>query len=214
MTTAIHQIEELASSLEADFAGVQTQVQKFPSGGAMLDVRRADGRMFVMSYSPTHGFGVDQPRPEDGFTTDFRFTCTEFEKAADQIRGLVVGHGEQKAASAVVALGLLVLYSSNIEASRHFYHSLGLTFATEKHGTGPQHYAAKLGTTTFEIYPQTKQSGATSSRLGFQLPSVEPVLEHLKRQSVSVVSELKTTPWGKRAVVKDPDGNFVELVEA
>jgi hypothetical protein len=51
------------------------------------------------------------------------------------------------------SLSLLVLRSSRLEAMRTFYEALGLTFVEEKHGAGPVHYSAQLGSTVLEIYP-------------------------------------------------------------
>jgi hypothetical protein len=38
---------------------VRTELASFPSGAAMLDVH-CRGRLFVLAYTPGHGFGVDE----------------------------------------------------------------------------------------------------------------------------------------------------------
>ena len=43
-----------------------------------------------------------------------------------------------------VRLNLIVLYSPDIERLRAFYTVLGLEFEREKHGRGPEHYAANI----------------------------------------------------------------------
>ena len=54
-------------------------------------------------------------------------------------------------------LTLLVLYSDRMEECRAFYSALGLCFAREQHGQGPQHYAAVLDDgSVFESYPASR----------------------------------------------------------
>lgn len=38
-----------------------------------------------------------------------------------------------------------------------FFSRMGLPFVKEKHGEGPEHYAAQVGDDVFEIYPSTKK---------------------------------------------------------
>jgi len=93
-----------------------------------------------------------------------------------------------------------------------FYTALGIDFVEERHGEGPVHYAARVGATTLELYPLPGDAGTTdgSTRLGFAVPNLETVLRSLEEAVVSPVME---TPWGRRAVVRDPDGRAVELVQ-
>jgi predicted enzyme related to lactoylglutathione lyase len=112
-----------------------------------------------------------------------------------------------------VALNLLVVYSRNIEAAKEFYEQLGLTFQSEKHGKGPNHFAAQLGPVVFEIYPCLDASHVSRTRIGLVVPSVDQAVDHLRRAAAEIVTEPFELPWGRRAVVKDIDGNFVELTE-
>lgn len=206
---ATSQMAALAESIESQVAGSTTELTDFPGGGAMLDVRLG-GRLFVMSYAPDHGFGVDEVQADDGFVTGYQFVQSDFAPAADQLRGLIADaeNGELPA----VCLNFVVVYSRDMEAAKTFYERLGLTFKREKHGSGPGHYAAELGATVFEIYPcQGESSSAT--RLGFHLPSVDRTVDRLRNHNVKIHSPPKDSPWGRRAVVEDPDGNRVELVQ-
>jgi hypothetical protein len=56
----------------------------------MLDVRRA-GHLYVLSYSPTRGFGVDEVSDGEGFQIGYRFAYDEFEPAAERLWELVAG---------------------------------------------------------------------------------------------------------------------------
>jgi catechol 2,3-dioxygenase-like lactoylglutathione lyase family enzyme len=106
-----------------------------------------------------------------------------------------------------VALALVVLGCRNLDSSRRFYESLGLVFATERHGSGPLHYSSALGTTVLELYPA---SSATSNvRLGLVVPDVASAVESVRSEGGQVDREPTTSRT--TALVRDPDGNPVEL---
>lgn len=111
-------------------------------------------------------------------------------------------------------LNLLVIRSEEPARSVRFYELLGLRFQKEQHGKGPVHWAAEFGELVMEIYPaQSLAEVERSTRLGFDIDDVRSVFASLRDQGVEVVSDLKQTQWGLRAVVKDPDGRSVELVK-
>jgi catechol 2,3-dioxygenase-like lactoylglutathione lyase family enzyme len=111
-------------------------------------------------------------------------------------------------------LNLVVIRSPDLERSKRFYEALGLTLHKERHGNGPEHYSSQLGPTAFEIYPVPQRVDATlTPRLGFQVPSVDRTLALLQALGTPVVSEPMPSPWGRRAVVRDPDGRRVEITE-
>lgn len=199
-------MNELANRLAAGFAGVLAHVTSFPSGGAMLDVSRA-GRAWVMAYSPTHGFGVDELGSTEGLMTEFRFVSSHFEPVARRLCELIRTSGSCRPPS----ISLLVVHAHDIEQSREFYIRLGLSFSEEKHGSGPRHYAAVLDGIVFEIYPCRTNRPATQMHLGFRVTSVDSIVENLRNHGATIISEPKDSPWGRRAVVEDPDGNAVEL---
>jgi predicted enzyme related to lactoylglutathione lyase len=199
-TSPFTEMERLGQDLAAEPSGVETKLTTFQTGSAMLDVRR-NGQAFVMAYTPTHGFGVDELHADDGFVTAYRFVFTDFDSAARQLKTLLDAP----------VLSLVVLQSGNIEAARDFFSLLGLAFTEEKHGQGPRHYAAQLGSLVLEIYPCQGSRPASPIRLGFRVPCVDKTVEMLHGRGVRIVSEAKDSPWGRRAVVEDPDGNRVEL---
>jgi len=115
---------------------------------------------------------------------------------------------------AELALNLVVLRSANLERALQFYGALGLSFVKEQHGGGPEHYATQVGPTVFEIYPGSHESPALAAiHLGFRVPSLEDSLAALQKQGAEVISPPKNTPWGRRALVADPDRNRVEISE-
>lgn len=199
MTAPFAEMERLRQDLVAEQSGLDATLTTFPSGSAMLDMRR-NGRAFVMAYTPSFGFGVDELHPDDGIVNAYPFIFEDFESAARQLRALTMPP----------ILSLFVLRSGNIESAKDFFSVLGLVFREEKHGKGPRHYAATLGSLVLEIYP-CQGSPPAPVRLGFRVPSVDTTVEMLRARGVRIASEAKDSPWGRRAVVEDPDGNHVEL---
>lgn len=113
-----------------------------------------------------------------------------------------------------VRLNLVVIPATDIDQSAQFYGLLGLEFVKHRHGSGPEHYASEDEGIVFEIYPRRSKSESSSNlRVGFQVASVDAVLVSLTEEGVTVVSPAKDLPWGRRAVVADPDGYRVELTE-
>lgn len=49
-------------------------------------------------------------------------------------------------------------------------------------------------------------------RLGFRVDSVDGLVPLLEAAGAEVVSAPHDSEWGRRAVIRDPDGHTVELV--
>lgn len=117
-------------------------------------------------------------------------------------------------ARATAALSLVVIRSPDIEKSEAFYSALGLIFSKHAHGTGPEHYASEAEGVTFEIYPQTEPaSSTTATRIGFRVADVDALIPILVDRGGRVDSAAKDSPWGRRAVIMDPTGHKVELLQ-
>jgi lactoylglutathione lyase len=110
-------------------------------------------------------------------------------------------------------LSLLVIRATDVPASLAFYQTLGLEFVQEQHGAGPVRYSCNLNGTVIEIYPANAPLVENSLALGFEVPSLTPILDAVRSAGFIVVFEPRKTEWGNRAVVQDPDGRRVELVE-
>ena len=116
--------------------------------------------------------------------------------------------------SASLSLNLVVLRAENPERLCQFYGALGLQFVLEQHGTGPVHHASDLGSSVLEIYPRrAHEPASTGTRIGFRVPSLDSALNALSSESAGIVQGPVATSWGRRAVVCDPEGHKVELVE-
>jgi lactoylglutathione lyase len=111
-------------------------------------------------------------------------------------------------------LNLVVLRSAHIKGAAAFYSLLGLEFKTHRHGGGVEHLSAELPGSVFELYPLTDEgSSTTGTRLGFAVTSLDAVISALQVYPGAIISPAKESPWGRRAVVVDPDGHKIELVE-
>jgi lactoylglutathione lyase len=114
----------------------------------------------------------------------------------------------------VTSLNLVVIRSADSERAIAFYRLLGMTFEKHRHGKGPEHFACELDQSVFEIYPRKDETDSTASvRLGFCVASVDKTMADLEAAGMMIVSPPKDSPWGRRAVVDDPDGHRIELTE-
>ena len=112
-------------------------------------------------------------------------------------------------------VSLIVLRATDLDRTLEFYRLLGLEFVQEQHGSGSIHFSAQIGGTVIEIYPgqpgtapDRKTAGATT--IGFRVVSLDAILE---QSGAKILTPPQSSPWGRRAVVEDPDGRAVELNE-
>ncbi|KMV17601.1 hypothetical protein ACT17_15060 [Mycolicibacterium conceptionense] len=111
-------------------------------------------------------------------------------------------------------LNLIVLYVSDLDASRRFYTACGLDFEPEKHGSGPLHFSTTLPTgLVLELYPQGSKA-VTRTRLGFVVKNLDHARRALEAVGCTGLSTPKSLDYGLVSTVSDPDGNTVELVVA
>lgn len=68
-------------------------------------------------------------------------------------------------------LELAVIYTTRLDACRDFYRGIGLALVRERHGNGPEHYAATLADGgVLELYPATSRPETGYLRLGLTAP--------------------------------------------
>ncbi len=111
------------------------------------------------------------------------------------------------------SLNLLVLRAEHPEQLCEFYSALGLRFTREQHGKGPVHHASELGGSVFEIYPRGNTPPTAGARIGFDVDSLDAALNALANQNAMILSGPSYTSRGRVAVVRDPEGHKVELME-
>jgi lactoylglutathione lyase len=109
----------------------------------------------------------------------------------------------------------LVLFSGRVRQTAAFYRALGLDLVGSDDG---ERYdvdvggvrVAVLDAETAVAHPGAwREAGSTFP--GFWVESLDAVLPDLTRAGAPLLLAHEATPWGCRAVVKDPDGRTVEL---
>ena len=110
---------------------------------------------------------------------------------------------------------LIVIRAQDIDALVEFYSLLGCEFEKHSHGKGPEHYAHESDAAVFEIYPFIEGGPSTLGvRIGFLVESVDDAVKCMVNSGKGkLVSEPKDSPWGRRAVIDDPEGHRVELLQ-
>lgn len=112
-------------------------------------------------------------------------------------------------------LSLIVLRANDPAALAEFYSALGMTFREERHGAGPSHMASVTGRSIVEIYPRQSEFDATDAvRLGFTVADLDSVCSEAIKGHGEVLSAPRQSAWGRRAVIRDPAGHTIELVQS
>ena len=95
-----------------------------------------------------------------------------------------------------------------------FYKMLGLEFVLHRHGAGLEHYAAEYLTFVLEIHAaQSNEDVRNRVRIGFQVRNLFDLCASLAQNGAHILSRPKSSSWGLRMIVLDPDENRVELFE-
>ena len=108
---------------------------------------------------------------------------------------------------------LIVIRTDDLKRLVDFYTLLGLDFIYHKHGNSPFHYSTKIGQTTLEIYPMTKNQKEPDKtlRLGFAVDNFEDIVASLKDRDIALLSEPILTDFVFMTIISDPDGRKVEI---
>ena len=107
----------------------------------------------------------------------------------------------------------LVLYCADMDLTRSFYSALGLSFARERHGGGPEHHACDLGAFVIELYPSDgRDRGPGPQRLVFSISRLDDALTEWRSLGLRCAGP-KRSAYGRTALVADPDGREVLLIE-
>lgn len=114
-------------------------------------------------------------------------------------------------------LDAIILFSARAGEVVRFYRAIGLPLEDERHGDGPLHWACELGPVHLAIYaaeggeaPGRREGGAT--QLGFQVGGdLEAAVTAGTGAGGALLQAVEEVPWGRRALLADPDGRPVEL---
>ncbi len=112
----------------------------------------------------------------------------------------------------------IIVTTEHLDEMVHFYQDiLGIPLEPEEHGDLERHYGIDLGTTHFAIHPlanfQELSSGNASTKIAFEVDSLEPYLDTLREEGYSLENQVYNQGFGPMVSFRDPDGNLIELVE-
>ena len=119
----------------------------------------------------------------------------------------------------VSGISAIIIWTARLHEVVNFYRALGVALEDEQHEKGPKHFACEIGTTHFAIFEGTVgecckrgQSGAT--QIGLAVDDVDKAFRIAKGSGAEIIWEPRDMPWGRAALVSDPDGRAVELNSA
>jgi predicted enzyme related to lactoylglutathione lyase len=120
---------------------------------------------------------------------------------------------------AVQGAGAIVMSTGRPDEMVDFYRALGVPLQMEHHGEGGLHWAAGIGGLHVAVHPVFGEGDAPGYRqagntlVGFVVDSVDDAVAAVFALGAAVIQQPTNMPWGRRAIVVDPDGRPVEVVE-
>jgi lactoylglutathione lyase len=110
-------------------------------------------------------------------------------------------------------VGVVILLVSNMEKSVKFYRdTLGLPIKTKS-----KDWTEFFNNdTVMALHPAKKKSNIKTGSgmlVGFEVGDLEATVKKLKEKKVRFFKKPKEEPFGKHAIVKDPDGHLISIAE-
>ena len=110
-------------------------------------------------------------------------------------------------------IGAAILLVSNMEKSIRFYRdTLGLPLKT-KSKDWTEFYSSN---TVLALHPARKKNNLKTGSgmlIGFEVSDLDATVKILKRKRVKFFKTPKEEPFGKHAIIQDPDGHLISLAE-
>jgi lactoylglutathione lyase len=110
-------------------------------------------------------------------------------------------------------VGVVILLVSNMEKSVKFYRdTLGLPIKT-KSKDWTEFFN---NNTVMALHPAKKKSNIKTGSgmlVGFEVGDLEATVKKLKEKKVRFFKKPKEEPFGKHAIVQDPDGHLISIAE-
>ncbi len=110
-------------------------------------------------------------------------------------------------------VGAVILLVSNMEKSVKFYRdTLGLPIKTKS-----KDWTEFFNNdTVMALHPAKKKSNIKTGSgmlVGFEVGDLEATVKKLKEKKVKFFKKPKEEPFGKHAIVQDPDGHLISIAE-
>ena len=111
-------------------------------------------------------------------------------------------------------LGLLVIRSRDMDRLAEFYKAIGMQLEKHSHPPCGEHYSTIDDSCVFEIC-QTKQGEAPTTNVffGLNVDDLDDTLTNVLSNNGQVIREPESSEWGTSAVVRDPEGHRVLLMQ-
>ena len=115
-------------------------------------------------------------------------------------------------------IGAVILLVSDMKKSTRFY-SKSLGMELKRHPSKDWAEFSKEGSTVLALHPIKKKSKKrlikknNSMLVGFNISDLESVCMDLKKKKVKFYKKLSQEPFGKHAIIQDPDGHLISLAE-
>ena len=109
-------------------------------------------------------------------------------------------------------IGAIILLVSDMKKSLKFYKdTLGMELKKESEDWIE---FVKHGTTVLALHPtkKRKMTKTNSMLVGFNVSNLESVCSELEKKEVKFYKKLTEEPFGKHAIIKDPDGHLISLI--
>lgn len=114
-----------------------------------------------------------------------------------------------------ISLKNIVVFVNDLEKAKEFYtKKLGLPLAGESQMM--MEFFPGKGTTmgiALALQDDARKLVGRHTGITLQVKGIVKLCDRLKEDGVQFVEPLEVSPWGKMAVVADPDGNQLALVE-
>ena len=110
-------------------------------------------------------------------------------------------------------VGAVILLVSNMDKSVKFYKdTIGLPIKT-KSKDWTEFFTSG---TVLALHPARKKSAikpAAGVLVGFEVSDLDSSVKRLKEMNVKFYKKPKQEPFGKHAIIKDPDGHLISIAE-
>ncbi|MDQ3837034.1 MAG: VOC family protein [Thermoproteota archaeon] len=111
-------------------------------------------------------------------------------------------------------IGAVILLVSDMETSIRFYRDV-LNLPIKSQSKDWTEFFNRE--TVLALHPARKAQQQSSSQgkilVGFMVSDLEAQVELLKKKNIKFFKRLKDEPFGKHAIIEDPDGHLISLAE-
>ena len=112
-----------------------------------------------------------------------------------------------------MAVSSLVLYALNVTETADFYRSLGIELDENEQRAVGEAGLVRIAIVRASTADMAAPGAVGTAMVGIDVWNVEGLVERLQTDGRRILRPVQQLDWGRRAVVADPDGRPVELVE-